>query len=256
MQPLGISSMHLPEPEDSALRPFAIHQPEAIRRTLQAMFEHAELITVFAQDNPHCFLLTQILAIGEAGMVIDLKTDEGRIAELTRRGHCTAISLAQGVKFQFSMAIEKIDRQGDTISARCRLPAVVYRIQRRDAFRVRPPAGYGAAVVLRDPDGAEQRIELDDISATGISFTVQSDPARWHIGRQFEHSRLYLGMYPPIPCTVAISGIITPGVSPALETAPGYHVGCELRHMSGEAERNLQRFITDVQRASRKLPPL
>ena len=109
MQPLGISSMHLPEPEDDALRPFAISRAEAIRRTLQSMFESAELITVFAKNNPHCFLLTRILAIGEAGVVIDLKTDEGRIAELTRRGHCTAISLAQGVKFQFSMAIEKIE---------------------------------------------------------------------------------------------------------------------------------------------------
>ncbi|MEZ5649165.1 MAG: flagellar regulator YcgR PilZN domain-containing protein [Burkholderiaceae bacterium] len=254
MQPLGINALHLPEPEDDLLRPFAITEPGAIRQLLKPLFEQAELITVYAGGDNQSFLLTQIVAMGDRGLVIDLKTDEGRIDALTNSGRCTAISLSGGVKLQFTMEIDKIDRLGDSPSMRCKLPGVAYRIQRRNAFRVRPPAGFGAAVVLREQAQIEHRYELVDVSVTGISFVAPHEVQRWANGRIFEHSRLYLGMYAPLPCTVAVTSVFP--IEDSASDAVRAHIGCALRHLSGDVERQIQRFVTDAQRANRLLPPL
>lgn len=253
MDPLRVSAKHLPDTDPELLQRFAVVQPAAVRRMVEVLSTHRELVTLYAADDHSTFLLTQIIAVGDKGLVVDMTTDGGRAERFRPGGRCIAICLPLNLKVQFEMEIVALDRTERSSTLRCAMPAVLFRIQRREAFRVAPPPGYGAALVIRTGDGGERRIELSDVSATGLGFSSPADET-WIPGQVIEHARLYLGHYAPLPCTLVVATVFPEAAAPG--GAGRMRVGCAFRHLSGEVSRDLQRFVTDVERAQRLLPPL
>lgn len=254
MDPIELQSSARPEPDGPGLEAFAIRGEAAIRALLESVARRNTMLTVFAHDDHDTFLVTRIDAIGARGLVVDLTTESARAHRLADGGRSIAVCRLDGVKLQIPLGIERIDgHEGTGMSMRCSLPEVVYRLQRRDGYRVRPMPGHAAAVVLRDGRGGELRYELYDISVAGLSFIADAD-RRWTVGDRHEHARLYLGVYSPLPCTLDVSSL-KPFVC-SQEANERWHVGCAFRYLSGEVERDLQRFVTDFQRATRMLPPL
>jgi c-di-GMP-binding flagellar brake protein YcgR len=252
MTPLDISERYLPEPEDEPLQSYLISEAPRIRRLLDQVIASNEIVTLFPSDNPDAFVLTRIMALGAKGLLVDIKTDEGRLEAMHPGGECIGVCVMGQIKIQFHMAIEQLDDGPDGHVLQCALPSRAYRIQRRKAYRVRPPRTRAVRVVLRDGRQGELTFPVHDLSVIGLGLRAPASPV-WSVGAMHEHARLEFDDRAPLPCTLKIVSVEDNASEPATETV---RVACELRHLPGSVERQLQQLVTELERAERGLPPL
>jgi len=156
-----------------------------------------------------------------------------------------AVAYLDGVKIQFDARLG-----GDGAAGRRRLlrgpqPPAVYRLQRREAYRVAVATSEGRCVLRRAP-GKELAVPLRDLSARGLLMTwrEQALPA---VGTVWEHTRIEFVGRAPLPCTLVASRVGYDDDGSSL-------VGCEFGPMPPELERAIQVLVNDLQR-TRPAPP-
>ncbi|MEZ5739170.1 MAG: PilZ domain-containing protein [Burkholderiaceae bacterium] len=252
MMPLDISDRYLPEAEDERLRAHEIAGEAGIRRLLEQAIASDEIVTLFPSDQTDVFVLTRIIALGAKGLLVDIKTDEGRLEAMRPGAECIGVCVMHQVKIQFHMKMEQLDDGPDGHVLQCALPSRAYRIQRREAFRVRVPPSRLVRIVVRDGRQGETGFAVHDLSVTGLRLVSPASQA-WTVGGMHEHARLEIDDQVPMPCTLRIVAIEQGPPTPSPQMV---QVACELWHLPGAVERRLQQFVTELERGARGLPPL
>src|SRR5690606_29739398 len=141
-----------------------------------------------------------------------------------------AVAYLDGVKIQFDALLG----DGQAGHGRCRLsgalPLAVYRLQRRDAYRVATAPGQGRCVFRLAP-GDEFSLPIIDLSARGLLLAWQGTE-RPTIGGIWDHSRIEFAGRPPVPCMLVVCRID--------EADDSVLVGCEFGPLPPEVERAVQ----------------
>src|SRR5690606_33022584 len=153
-----------------------------------------------------------------------------------------AVAYLDGVKIQFDARLG----DGQAGRGRCRLsgalPVAVYRLQRRDAYRVATAPGQGRCVLRRAP-GDEFSLPIIDLSARGVLLAWQG-MGRPAIGSTWEHSRIEFAGRPVEPCMLVACRIE--------EADDSVLVGCEFGPLPPEVQRAVQVLVNDLQLAPRR----
>ncbi len=127
------------------------------------------------------------------------------------------------------------------------IPAEVYRLQRREAFRVRPPAEDDAHCVQRLGVGRELRHPLVDLSAGGLSVRVPGDAPAPSPGRIWRHARIETAAGIVIPCELVVRGVYEdPAQEGMRRVAFAFHA------MPSEVLRRVQRYVIDIEKRGRR----
>lgn len=156
-----------------------------------------------------------------------------------------AVAYLDGVKVQFDASLHHVGADRGRRQLCGEPPLAVYRVQRRDAYRVATATGAGCCVLRRGP-GEELSLGIVDLSARGLRLVWQgrASPA---IGSIWEHARIEFAGRPPLPCTIVVARIDTRGDGSTL-------VGCEFAHLPPEIERAVQVLVNDLQLVPRRRP--
>jgi c-di-GMP-binding flagellar brake protein YcgR len=178
-------------------------------------------------------------------------------------GQCVralVVALHEGVKLQFELDAQAIAPAPGSAQGlwrlQARLPQIIYRLQRRDAFRVTPSALAPAQLWLATPGqaGRERTVQVVDVSATGIAFRwPERTDAPPQQGSRLARCRLELAGTVPIDCTL----VVTETRAGEDAADPRLRVGCRFEGLSPSEARAVQIYVNLAQvRARAKRPQL
>lgn len=231
----------LPETDPETARRFGIDGARDIGWTLQEIVAARAPVTLYRAADFDGLLVSRLLGLAPACVRFDLGDDPVRAATLLDGGDLVAVALIDRIKLQFDARGPRLLRENGLTRLCCAFPERIVRIQRREAFRVRPPARHPALCVLRAPDGTERPCRVHDISADGVALTVPAGEPTPSPGEILRHCRLEIGGMPPIPCDLEVR---TRGSA----ARGAIRVGCGFHHPTPEGQRAIQRYVIDVQR--------
>jgi len=238
----------LPEPAESLPAAFRIEGELAVRAVLRDLLERSTLVTLYADAAGDSFCVSRLLHVDTDGVELDADVEVSQRTLLAGAAELVAVAFPGRVKTQFSLARPQLDTAGHDGRPvlRAGLPGHLYRIQRRDAFRVHPPAGDSAACVRRITHGVEERYELTDLSAGGVSIVVTDTQTVPQPGEMWAHGRLEAAGGEAIPCDLLVRHL-EPG-----PRAGTQRVGLAFQALPSEVMRRIQLYVLDIERRLRQ----
>jgi len=161
-----------------------------------------------------------------------------------------AVGYLDSVKLQFDLADLLLVRSTQSSALQARQPEVLYRFQRRSAYRVRTLDRHAPTATLRHPAIPDMQLALRvvDVSIGGCALFMPADVPALEPGVRIQGASIELDADTRFVATLQIQHI-----SSLHNAGEGLRVGCEWRSLGNESERALQRYINQTQKRRRLL---
>jgi c-di-GMP-binding flagellar brake protein YcgR len=154
------------------------------------------------------------------------------------------------VKLQFDLVDLVLVRGTQGSALRARLPAQLYRFQRRAGYRVRTFERSAPQARLRHPSLPEMQLQLRivDVSVGGCALVLPDDVPALQPGTELRDARIDLDADTRFHATLRLQH-----VSAMHGGGPGLRLGCAFAGLDGTAQRSLQRYVDHTQQRRRLL---
>jgi len=183
---------------------------------------------------------------GHAALSFDVRPADPLIRELVASGDITAAAYLDDVRIQFELEELMLVNAADGAVLRGPWPALLYRFQRRNAFRVRP-ATHSPQVRLPHPDQpAELRLRILDLSMGGLALLMPLGLSPWPLGTIVPAAQIELNRDTRFQASLRVHHVHMPSDS-------GTAVGLAFGQMEHAAAQELQLYIDHAQKRSRLL---
>lgn len=242
-----------------ALSPeFRIEGVFAVRAVLRELMSRRSLVTLYPDGRVDDALVTRIVHVAPAGVELDASGQPRGAAALRRAAFAIGVAFPGNVKTQFRLEPLRLSDEpvrsasGDTpatatvTTLEAPVPDELYRLQRRESFRVRPPIEDDAHCVQRIGVGRELRHPLIDLSAGGLSIRMPADDAPPATGRIWRQSRIETAGALVLPCELVVRGVYEDA---ALEGAR--RVAFAFHAMPSDVLRRVQMYVIDIEKRLR-----
>ncbi len=158
------------------------------------------------------------------------------------------IAYPGSVKLQFKLTTVALARRGDHAVLHASMPQAIYRLQRRDSFRVRAQESDKAHVQLRHPTPPHPRLSLKilDVSVRGCALWLPASAAPIASRSEIREVCFELGGDVSFLATLFVHHAFDMRTSEG-----GQRLGCEMLNLAGTSERALQRFVDQTQKRQR-----
>lgn len=216
---------------------------------LRQLIHDGERISVIFDEGRET-LLTVLLDVDEdAGLLyFDWGGSEASNRKLLASHNAIFVCTPHGVRNQFSVPAVHAARYQGRPAFVCEIPERYTRLQRREFFRLILPISRRSQVSLRLSDGRELRLAVTDLSVGGIALEQAGGlPPGLTLGEIWRDVRLELKGFGQLRVDLELRNqtLIQRG-----DKVFG-RLGCRFLNPSHALERELQRFITEVQREER-----
>lgn len=201
------------------------------------------------------FIMTTILDVDEDGLWIEPGHSTLENQQVTASTRLTLVSSHDHVKVEFVVGRASTVTYDDRPAFFLPLPEHIYRLQRREYFRLLLPAAEHLKCTViasrKDDSGnligiSERAIPILDISCGGVGLACMAGGIDFALGATYTDCRIDL------PDTGQIKfGLIVKNVIPMTGGRPGQpsrRAGCKFIDIDSHALTRLQRFITEKQR--------
>lgn len=230
---------------------YFLHERREIVFYLDALIKRGSLITTHLDDGER-FFLTTILAVDTAGGRLFL--DPAQTEELNQHAvaarRITLVATLDRVKVQFRLAGIEVTQIEGRAALAAPLPATVLRLQRREFFRLEPPADNPIRCRLETSDGQglprHFDLTLGDISGGGVSLVADI-----HDAECFPRAALLGECRLDIPGEGVIAVELRVRKAIEVSTQSGLHnlrVGCEFVNLPGNRLAMIERYIARIER--------
>lgn len=230
----------------------------AVRAVLRELMARRSLVTLYPEGRVDDALVTRIVHVAPDGVELDASGQPRSRAALRDARFAIGVAFPENVKTQFrldamSLAEESAlpnpaDETVATVTTlQAPIPSEIYRLQRRESFRVRPPADDDVHCVQRVAVGRELRHRLIDLSAGGLSIRMAAEETPPAPGRIWRQSRIETASSLVIPCELIARGVYE---DPALEGAR--RVAFAFHAMPSDVLRRVQMYVIDIEKRLRR----
>lgn len=229
------------------LEEYRISHPKAIGKVLQQLMRRKEFLTVACNHRPHR-IVTRILDVDQdAGFFIYDGSSEPIYNRSLLESNANYFSTSQdGVRVQFVGGQPEQHMFEGFFAFRSRLPESLYRMQRRDFFRVGTPLKDPYRCIARLPDQRQISFEIFDLSLGGVGLRARDAALEeLPIGTVLSQAVLdcrTLGMMQTDLKITYLQNIRS-------SSSPLYHVGCRFVNFPKSRATELQRLITSLELA-------
>jgi flagellar brake protein len=183
---------------------------------------------------------------------LNFAVDDGdpQLRELAESDEAVCVGYLDAVKLQFDLHDLLLVRGPRSCALQARSPSVIYRFQRRNAYRVRTLDHHSPTARLRHPSIPDMRLALRvlDVSIGGCALLIPDDLPALEPGLILHGMQVELDADTRFSTSVQIQHL-----SSITSQATGLRAGCEWRSIDREAERALQRYIDQTQKRRRLL---
>jgi len=226
---------------------------------LRELMARRSLVTLYPEGRVDDALVTRIVHVARDGVELDASGQPRCAAALRRADFAIGVAFPETVKTQFRLeqlhlSDEPVHATHDEASPTARVttlqapvPTELYRMQRRESFRVRPPADDEAHCVQRIAIGREVRHPLIDLSAGGLSIRMSAEETPPAPGRIWRQSRIETATSLVIPCELVARGVYEdPSLEGARRVAFAFHA------MPSDVLRRVQMYVIDIEKRLRR----
>lgn len=247
---MGMTSP-FPEPDSPELERFSVYSRVEIVGMLRSLREAGVLVTAYFNADPG-FGVTTLLQVNEAGgtLVFDNLSDEVAQRRLLAAPAVTLVGFIEAIKLQFKVTGARPVTFEDQPAFAVALPRQVLRLQRREAFRVRPPLSKAATcrVPFGDVGGQYEALRVLDISVGGLAVLTYPEKFDVAAGTVIEACQLDLPGVGGFSVGLRVCHV---DVLPRDEKAR--RCGCEFVQLAPAARLTLQRYINKIDADQRKV---
>ncbi len=233
----------------------------AVRAVLRELMARRSLVTLYPEGRVDDALVTRIVHVAPDGVELDASGQPQSRAALRDARFAIGVAFPENVKTQFRLDAMSLAEESTmpnsaegpvatVTTLQAPVPSEIYRLQRRESFRVRPPAEDDVHCVQRVAIGREVRHRLIDLSAGGLSIRMAADETPPAPGRIWRQSRIETATSLVIPCELIARGVYE---DPALEGAR--RVAFAFHAMPSDVLRRVQMYVIDIEKRLRREEP-
>ena len=225
---------------------FILHNSAEIRSQLLCLARRPDIITAYFNEGKS-YLLTAVLGvIDERGLlVLDYGPDEAITKKSIATGRLVCTTKHEGIPVRFSCEQLQSARFKGLPAIATPIPESLYRMQRREFFRVHTPKIKGPRCRIPDPMGGEPyQLSIFDISVGGAGMLDTSGRMQAEPLQCFENCRITLPEHGEISVNLTIRNSGTQTTASG-ELLPRYGVAFDGVSVSDNSR--LQRYIFHLQ---------
>lgn len=227
---------------------YRITSPREIEFVLLNIVKHASRIALyFSEEND--FILTKLLAVDSTGLWLDLRQTEKENNAILNADKLIFVSSHSQVKVQFTADSVTMTTFEGQPAFFLKLPASIYRLQRREYFRLATPVSNPLLCVIPNEQTTEyheHEVTIMDISGGGVGLTCAEQDAVLIPGHTYQNCKIDLLDIGEFTGTIEVKNLVV------LSTKTGQVVrraGCEFKNLDGASTILLQRYVMAMQRA-------
>jgi c-di-GMP-binding flagellar brake protein YcgR len=181
---------------------------------------------------------------------LNFSADDGnpQLQRLIDSDEAVGVAYLDSVKLQFDLHGLLLVRGQRTCALQAELPEVLYRFQRRQAFRVRTIERSSPKARLRHPSMPDMMLSLRvlDVSIGGCALFLPHDVPPLQPGTRLAEVMIELDADTRFPAQLTLQHVTS-----ILSHERGVRMGCEWAPLGGAADRALQRYIDHTQKQRR-----
>ncbi len=178
-------------------------------------------------------------------MAFDGDKEDPKLQRVLQCVQVTAVGVIDDVKIQFDVQGLVLVQGASSSALRCAVPRELYRFQRRENFRVRPPVRNAPAARITHP-GLPALLRIIDVSAGGCALFLPHDAPPIEAGTVLVGAVLDLEVNVRIQTDLRVQHISSLSAS-----AAGQKLGCQFVNPNSSSLRNLQHYIAQTQKRAR-----
>ena len=178
-------------------------------------------------------------------MMFDGDKNDPRLQRLLQGTEIIAVGVIDNVKIQFDVAGLVLVQSATSSALRCAMPREIFRFQRRDSFRVRPPVRNAPAARLAHP-GLPGLLRVLDVSMGGCALFLPGETSPVVAGAVLRDVQLDLEVNVRVQTNLRIQHVSELNVE-----GTGIKLGCQFINASSTSLRNLQAYIGQTQKRAR-----
>lgn len=232
---------------DAQARECLVTSKRQIQSFLRSISEGGSPVALY-YDGVKNFIMTSLLAVGEKGLWAEQGADAAKNRQIAESRRITLVSSLNQVKIQFAAGSARTVTHQGYPAFYLPLPADLYRIQRREYFRLAVPLSerLRCIVPINQPQAGD-RVELPvmDISGGGIRLSCAEENIEFVIGQTYAGCQIELPEVGRIEVAIKVKNMVS--VSPK----PGQNItrmGCVFVNLDNASGVMLQRYVTRMQR--------
>ena len=235
---------------DPALAEFRISSPREIQTLLRQLLDGSVPLYLNARDGS--VVTSAIWTMDSARGTIGFNADpaDPKMQSLLENDELTVVGYLDSVKLQFDVQNVVLVHGNKASVLSCHAPRMMYRFQRREAFRVRPAIRSSPVARLAHPDLPEKELALRviDLSIGGCAVFLPEDVPPMRAGTTLDGVRLELDADTRLDLTMRLQHVTALNAE-----ARGVRLGFEFKRLGGEALRILQRYIDLTQKRGKRM---
>jgi c-di-GMP-binding flagellar brake protein YcgR len=233
-----------------SLAEFAITAPRELAAVLKQLADGAVILNFNASNGITLRATLWTVDAARSRLSFAIDAADPRTASLSECEEATIVTYLDAVKIQFDVHSIVVVRGHGASTLSCPMPQVLYRIQRRGAYRVRPLLRSSPQARLRHPEIPEMELSLRvlDVSIGGVALFLPDDVPTVQPGVQV--NRVEFDLDAETRFTVDLRILHASSLN---NESRGARLGCEFVRAGAEVERTLQRFIDQTQKRRRMM---
>lgn len=228
---------------------YRINSQKEIQLTLHAIAQK-KTVTFLYYDQDQRFLKTILLAANEQGVWLDVGPDNDDNTLILNSDTLTFVTLHNGAKVQFTSQHIQVAIYATHPAFFCPLPDHIFRLQRRDYFRLPIPPDSPLSCIIPPISmkySDHDEITILDISVGGIALECKESNVRLEAGETYADCTIELPEIGTLIATIEVKNLFDV-TSP--NGTPAKHAGCEFVQLDGKMSMLLQRYIGIMQKKS------
>lgn len=239
-------SLKIEKLSSSEEKEFRIVSAKEIELVLRNVAEKESRVALYYGDTTY-FILTTLLEVDATGLRLEQSPNSRDNKRIIESDNLVCVSSHLNVKVQFTAHHPSAVEYRGYPAFYLPLPDNIYRVQRRDSFRLTPPPSEPLRCVI--PTSGSQKehpmeVTIMDISAGGIKITCVENDIEIEEGKTYENCQIKLTGVGTISVTITVRHLVS------LTTKSGRilkRAGCQFQKLDGATSILLQRYVNNVQ---------
>jgi c-di-GMP-binding flagellar brake protein YcgR len=185
---------------------------------------------------------------GLGGLCFSVRGNEPELEALQHSDEVLGLAYLDSIRLEFELGRLLLVKGAGEATLRAPVPPLLYRFQRRQAFRVQPLGSNYPRVQLRHPHSPELALQLRvlDVSITGLALLLPPGTPEIAAGETLARVQVELERDSHFEATLKLQHLSSGGPG-----TDGIRLGCAFTAMPDGAERALQSFIDLTQKRQR-----
>ena len=234
--------------EHGGLGDFRIDSPAEIKAVLRKLIDGAVPLNINAPQGAMLGVTLWTVDSVRGAISFNASADDPQLQQIVQSDEAVVVGYLESVKLQFEVHGMVLVHSGRHTALSCDFPEVVYRFQRRSAYRVRPVMRSSPVARLRHPGLPDMQLNLRvlDVSIGGCALFLPNDVPTISPGVSVNGVELELDADTRFTTTLRMHHLTS-----VSQEANGLRIGCEMLRLAADAERQLQRYIDQTQKRRR-----